>query len=159
MIIGPGWPNNNGFGGILGGSARPSGSRAVTIRLLVVQACSKLSAHPPTDSRWGFHNVDTVLNQVEHMKPPHEGPISMKEMLDICDTEGNTQNGGGSFIIEHHEPHTFVKFEPGRTTSISMSGGIGPGDIGSPIPGGAIPSFGGGRGFPQHGHVMSSSGF
>ena len=158
MILGPGWPNNNAFG-ILGGSARSSGSRAVTIRLLVVQACSKLSAHPPADSRYGFHNIDTVLNQVELMKPHHEEQISMKEMLDICDTEGNTQNGGGSFIIEHHEPHTYVKFEPGRNTSIGMSGGVGPGDIGSPVPVGAMPAFGGGRGFAQHGNIMSSSGF
>ena len=158
LIAGPGWPNSNAFG-TFGAASRPSGSRAVTIRLLVVQACNKLSAHPPPDSRWNFHNIDTVLNQVEIMKPPHEGPISMKEMLGICDTEGNSQNGGGSFIIERHEPHTYVKFEPGRNTSISMNGGLGPGDIGSPIPGGAMPSFGGGRMMPQHGKIMSPSGF
>ena len=93
------------------------------------------------------------------MKPANEGPISMKEMLDICDTEGNSQNGGGSFVIEHNELNGIsVKFEPGRNTSVSMSGGLGPGDIGSPISGGAMPAFGGARGFSQ-GNIMSSSGF
>lgn len=124
-----------------------------------MQACSKLTAHPPDDSRWGFHDIETVLHQVELMKPPHEGPISMVEMMDICDTEGNTQNGGGSFIIERRDSHTYVKFEPGRNTSLSMSGGVGPGDIGSPASGGAMPAFVGGRGFPPRGSLMSPSGF
>jgi len=62
------------------------------------------------------------------MKPANEGSVPMQEMLDICDTEGNSQNGGGSFVIENHEPNgIFVKFEPGRNTSMSMSGGLGPG--------------------------------
>lgn len=70
----------------------------------------------------------------------------MEEMLDICDTEGNTQNGGGSFKIDAHGPMgMYVKFEPGRSTSMSM------GEIGSPVSGGAMPAFGGGRGFQQPG--------
>ena len=131
----------------------------MTIRLLVCQACSKLSAHPPPDSRFGFHNVESVLSQVEMMKPANEGPIPMKEMLDICDTEGNSHNGGGSFVIENHEPNgTFVKFEQGRNTSVSLTGALGPGDIGSPVPGGVMPAFGGPRGFSQ-GNIMSPTGF
>jgi len=103
--------------------------------------------------------VETVLRQVEMMKPANEGSVPMQEMLDICDTEGNSQNGGGSFVIENHEPNgIFVKFEPGRNTSMSMSGGVGPGDIGSPVPGGAMAAFGGGRGFSQ-GNIMAPSGF
>ena len=130
----------------MSGPPRPSGSRAVTIRLLVCQACNKLTAHPPQTSRGGYHNVQDVLRTVDVMKPSHEGPISMEEMLDICDTEGNTQNGGGSFKIDAHGPvGMYVKFEPGRSTSMSM------GEIGSPVTGGAMPAFGGGRGFQQPG--------
>ena len=76
----------------------------------------------------------------------------MEEMLDICDTEGNTQNGGGSFRIDAHGPAgMYVKFEPGRSASVSMGGGMGPGEIGSPVAGGAMPAFGGARGFQQPG--------
>lgn len=155
--VGPGWPTNNTFGSI-GASTRLGGSRAVTIRHLICQACNKLSAHPPADSRFGFHNIETVLRQVEMMKPANEGPIAMPEMLDICDTEGNSQNGGGSFVIENHEPNgVFVKFDQGRSISMSTRGGV-PGDIGSPVPGGAMPAFGGPRAFSQ-GNIMSSAGF
>ena len=66
-------------------------------------------------------------------KPPSEGPISMDEMLEICDTEGNTQNGGGTLKIEAHgHAAMYIKFEPGRSMSMGMGGGMGPGDIGSP---------------------------
>ena len=58
----------------------------------------------------------------------------MLEMLDICDTEGNSQNGGGSFSKVQDDPMgPLIKFDPGRNMSMS---GRGPGDIGSPIVGG-----------------------
>ena len=125
---GPGWPANYPFSP-LGGPPRSSGSRALTIRQLVVQACTKLTARPSPNSRGGYHNVQDVLREVMAAKPPSEGPISMEEMLEICDTEGNTQNGGGTLKIEvHGQSAMYIKFEPGR----SMSMGMGPGDIGSP---------------------------
>lgn len=83
------------------------------------------------------------------MKPGHEAPVSMPEMLDICDTEGNGQNGGGSFTT-HLEDQVglLIKFDSGRNTSISR----GVGDIGSPIAGGgAMPIIGGQRPFQQPG--------
>lgn len=83
------------------------------------------------------------------MKPGHEAPIGMQEMLDICDTEGNGQNGGGSFAI-HSEDQVglLIKFNFGRDTSISK----GVGDIGSPIvSGGPMPIIGGQRAFQQPG--------
>ncbi len=98
--------------------------------------------------------MDAVLRQVEMMKPTGEATISLQEMMNICDTEGNNQNGGGSFTIESTEKTgpgpggTFVKFESGRNTSMSSRGGA-PGEIGSPIVGGAFPGFGGVRSFQQ----------
>lgn len=75
------------------------------------------------------------------MKPASEGTISLQEMLDICDTEGNNQNGGGSFVTETQgDAGTFVKFESGRNPSLSTRGV--PGDIGSPIQGSPFPGFG-----------------
>ncbi|KAI4262309.1 MAG: hypothetical protein L6R42_002511 [Xanthoria sp. 1 TBL-2021] len=137
---GPGWSSNNSFG-IIGSSNRPNAPRAVTIRLLVCQACNKLTANQPSSHRSGFHPVDAVLRQVHLMKPASEGTISLQEMLDICDTEGNNQNGGGSFVTETQgDAGTFVKFESGRNPSLSMRGV--PGDIGSPIQGSPFPGFG-----------------
>ncbi|KAL8657169.1 MAG: hypothetical protein Q9226_002192 [Calogaya cf. arnoldii] len=40
-----------------------------------------------------FRPVDAVLRQVHLMKPASETTVSLQEMLDICDTEGNNQNG------------------------------------------------------------------
>ncbi len=85
------------------------------------------------------------------MKPGHEAPVSMQEMLDICDTEGNGQNGGGSFTM-HSEDHMglLIRFDSGPNTSISR----GAGDIGSPIVGGsAMPVLGGQRAFQQPGGI------
>lgn len=93
------------------------------------------------------------------MKPANEGTISLQEMLDICDTEGNNQNGGGFFIIESPEKtSTFVKFDPGRNTSMSTRGGV-PGDIGSPIPGSVFPGFGGIRPYQPSGGLHNPPGF
>ncbi|KAL8933508.1 MAG: hypothetical protein Q9216_006333 [Gyalolechia sp. 2 TL-2023] len=116
-------------------------------------ACNKLTASQPSNHRNGFHPVDAVLRQVELMKPANEGTITLQEMLDLCDTEGNNQNGGGSFIIESQgDTGTFVKFESGRNISMSTRGGV-PGDIGSPIPGSTFPGFGGLRPFQQPGSL------
>ena len=149
-------PSSNAFG-IIGGTQRSNTSRPVMIRLLVCQACKHLTNVNPVKVNNGFHNVEAVLRQVEQMKPSNEGPIQRQELLDICDTEGNAQNGGGSFIIEDHEPNgTFVKFEGGNPTPLLGRGG--PGDIGSPVPGSHGPVFGGQRHFGPGG-VISSSGF
>ena len=65
------------------------------------------------------------------MKPGHEPPVHMLEMLDICDTEGNSQNGGGSFVTRADDQvGLLIRFDPGHNASIS---GRGAGDIGSPI--------------------------
>ncbi|KAL8932263.1 MAG: hypothetical protein Q9211_006421 [Gyalolechia sp. 1 TL-2023] len=147
---GSGWPNKNAFGMIVGAN-RPNASRPFTIRLLICQACNKLTASQPPSHRNGFHLVDAVLREVELMKPANEGTITLQEMLDICDTEGNSQNGGGSFAIDSQgDTGTFIKFESGRNTSVSARGGV-PGDIGSPMPGTVFPGFGGLRPFQQPG--------
>lgn len=93
---------------------------------------------------------------MELLKAGHEGPITLREMLDICDTEGNSQNGGGTFTVESHEPNgLYVKFEPGQNRSIGVRGAAG--EIGSPItsfytPGARMPQ-------PPGGGVLPPSGF
>lgn len=129
-------PGSNAFGIIGGGGGggvhathRPHASRPVAIRLMVAEACKKLSATPGTAND-GFHPAPFLLRQVELMKPPHEPLISLNEMLEICDTEGNGQNGGGSFIVRSDGLQgQSVKFEPSSGTSSKRAVG----DIGSPL--------------------------
>lgn len=129
------------------------------IRLLVSQACKQLSASNLNKNGNGFHDVMTILRQVEQSKPAHEGPIHVNELLDILDTEGNSQNGGGTFIAQGEGQRGLcVKFEL-ENSSMGMRGGV-PGDIGSPITGHAFPAFGGPRPFqPPGAGITSPSAF
>lgn len=118
----------------------------------MIQACKQLDAAGPTKGAADFHDVNQVLRQVDQLKPPTEPPISLNEMLDICDTEGNPQNGGGSFTVKDEgENGKSVKFEPDNNSHISgHRGSIVPGDIGSPVPSSSMPAaFGGPRQFPS----------
>ena len=91
------------------------------------------------------------------MKPANEGPIQMRELLQICETEGNAQNGGGSFIIEEdHVNGVFVKYEPGNTAPTGGRPAGAPGEIGSPMMASQVPAFGGPRGFQAQGGSLAS---
>lgn len=89
--------------------------------------------------------MSLVLGQVDQLRPISEAPISLRELLDICDTEGSPQNGGGSFSIKEDETGRYVKFEPDTNSAVSgHRGSLVPGDIGSPIPGNSnAAAFGG----------------
>lgn len=129
---GTGWTNSNAFG-IIGSQGRPSLSRPVNVRLLIAQACKQLSASKKDGD--GYHDVGTVLQQVEQVRPPSEAPVQMKELLDICETEGDSHNGGGNFIIKTEGGgRMLVKYEAaGGNTGSAGRGGIAPGEIGSPV--------------------------
>ena len=151
-------PSNNAFGSLgggLGSMSRPQ-PRAVTTRLRLAAACQQLASASGSQDR--FQPVGAVLQRVNQQKASNEPAISMDEMLDICDTEGNAQNGGGSFEIRNdrlkmgdaisNNPFPMIKFEPD-----SVAGGRGlVGDIGSPFMGHSQPSpFGSAVGQPGRG--------
>ncbi|KAJ5489821.1 hypothetical protein N7453_010646 [Penicillium expansum] len=146
---GTGWPPNNAFA--TGGHHRPHTSRPVTIRLLVIQACKQLnSMTSPHKGAGSFHDVNLVLGQVEQLRNSSEPSISLDEMLDICDTEGSPQNGGGSFSIKEGPSGKSVRFEPDPNSAVSgHRGSIVPGDIGSPIPSNSHPAPFSGFGGPS----------
>ncbi|KAJ5104079.1 hypothetical protein N7532_004608 [Penicillium argentinense] len=147
MGSGGDWPHN-AFGA--SGNHRMHTTRPVTIRLLVIQACKHLNTLSPRPGSGGYHNVNLVLNQVEQLRSSNEPAISLSEMLDICDTEGSPQNGGGSFFIKEDEHGRHVKFEPDTNSAMpGHRGSIVPGDIGSPIPGNSNPAAFGGFGTPS----------
>ncbi|KPI34327.1 Stress response protein nst1 [Cyphellophora attinorum] len=100
--------------------------RPVAVRLMLVEACRHLSMMGES-----LHPVQQVLQQVEIRRAPGEPSVSMDEMLEICDTEGNGQNGGGSFevMVDQHRGQV-IKFTEDNALPRSSVG-----DIGSPIPG------------------------
>ena len=91
----------------------------------------------------GWHPVESILRDVNISKPQQVGLVEQLELLTLCDTVGNTQNGGGNFDV-HNEPSMgiLVRFTPGRNASMSMGG-----DIGSPFGGPAGGMFGNFRPF------------
>jgi hypothetical protein len=149
-----GWSNANSFG-VIGGASRPGTSRPVHVRLMVCQACKQLTTSKKNGDT--FHEINAVLRQVDQMRPANEAPVQMRELLDICETEGDVQNGGGFFSIQKDaQGRTFVKHEVDEGTSSSGKGNIAPGEIGSPIPSSSVPVF---RPFQPGPGVASPSGF
>lgn len=127
----PGW-SQPPFGTIGSGPQplpRSHFPRPIAVRLMLVQACRQLSQLPGanTDS---YHPVQNVLRQLEALKVPGEPPVSKDEMLGICDTEGNSQNGGGSFEVTLDKARgqviKFVEDVPSQPR-----GSVG--EIGSPV--------------------------
>ena len=143
--------SNNGFFGTPSGPPRLSASRPFVIRLLIRQACEVLTERSPVGINTGWHRAEDVLREVQIRMPPHESPVSYFDMKAICDTEGNTQNGGGTFLVETQpQVGEFIRFEADLDTSIG--GRSAAGDIGSPLGGGGlISAIGGERSSQQPG--------
>ena len=125
------WANVNAYG-IIGGANRPSLSRPVNVRLLICQACKQL---PSND---GFHEVNALLRQIDAIRPGNEAPVQLRELLEICETEGGALSGGGFFTIKQDASTgtTLVKHEREGSMPLSARGSLAPGEIGSPINGG-----------------------
>lgn len=124
----PGW-SQPPFGATGPPIARSHLPRPVAVRIMLVQACRQLSQIPGASAD-GYHPVQAVLRQLEALKAPGEPPVSMDEMLGICDTEGNSQNGGGSFeVIIDKARGQVIKFV--EDTAAQPRGSVG--EIGSPV--------------------------
>ena len=147
-----GWPNNNAgftsnsaFGTIGGGQIhRAAGAglnRPLNIRLAVCQACKQLTQASRGESD-GFHNIDILLRQIEANRPPLDSPPTLREIEEICETEGDSQNGGGELHIRKEGGDRFaVNWAPDAgTPDLSRGGLAGLGEIGSPMPNKASPS-------------------
>ncbi|CZR61835.1 related to Stress response protein nst1 [Phialocephala subalpina] len=121
---------NSSFGN--GGPVnRPPQARPVMVRLMLCRACKNLDGSTPD----GFYDVKIVKDGVDHLSPPGEPPVTEQELLEICETEGNAMNGGGSFDVrDNGDGHVFIRHEDDLPTSHRTVGA--PGEIGSPIVGG-----------------------
>lgn len=157
---------NSAFGPIIGGIQphhRPTGgslNRPLTIRLAVCQACRQLSSAARGESD-GYHDISTLMRQIDSNRPLLDTPPTLREIEEICETEGDTQNGGGELHIRRApasggEGAFAVKWEPdaGTPEQGGRGGSIGLGEIGSPMPSKTSPAFGP----PGMGRAMSGVG-
>ncbi|KAL3428074.1 stress response protein NST1 [Phlyctema vagabunda] len=126
-----GWgPPTNSFGGVNNASTiRPSQPRSLVVRLLICRACKNLDGTSPD----GYLDIAAIKEQVDHLSPPQEQPITEKELLEICETEGNATNGGGSFEVREENGHRRIRYDF-DTSYVQRPLGV-PGEIGSPIVG------------------------
>jgi hypothetical protein len=129
---------NSSFGGGGPQPVRPTQPRGVAVRLNICRACKNLEGSTSD----GFYDVTAVKDQVAHLMAHGEAPITDKELLDICETEGNAVNGGGSFNVRNDGNGQFsIRHEIELPSSQRPLGA--PGEIGSPVVGGSISRFGG----------------
>lgn len=124
---------SSSFGNVGGGPLiRPSQPRSVMVRLMICRACKNLEGSTPD----GYYDIKFIKDQIDHLNPPSEPTVSEKELLEICDTEGNTVNGGGSFDVRNNgEGHISIRHDDDLPSSQRPVGA--PGEIGSPVVGGA----------------------
>lgn len=108
--------------------------RPVAIRLSVCQVCRALQG----TSEDGYLDVAHVRDEVNATFPHTDVPVSELEILEICETEGSPNNGGGSFDIRKDagDRHSILYEAEVAPRSSNQSFGA-PGDIGSPVVGGA----------------------
>jgi len=133
-------PSLGGFGMPL--IDRINEPRTVAVRKMLCRACKALAmdASAKGEENNGFIPVEKVKEQVDLFNGQ---PVDEKELLDMCETEGNDINGGGSFDVQEDEPgKRFIRYvsNNGRTNSqplIHRAVGA-PGEIGSPIVGGSL---------------------
>ncbi|KAI1342550.1 salt tolerance down-regulator-domain-containing protein [Xylariaceae sp. FL0016] len=133
------WPPNPTFGAHPP-PMRPAQPRSVAVRQMLVQSCHDLQNHA-TDAA-GYIDLSAIKAHVDSLNPPGSDPVSELEVLDMCETEGNPQNGGGSFDIRRSDgDKVAIRFEKSApSTSSPFSKKVGaPGEIGSPIVGSGIP--------------------
>lgn len=159
-----GWSNNNaafasnGAFGTLGGAPmhRPAGAgpnRPLTIRLAVCQACKQLSNAARGEGD-GFHDVGALLRQIEMNRPMLDSPPTLREIEEICETEGDSQNGGGELRAKKDigsQDSFAVKWEADATTPEGARGPAGLGEIGSPMPSKTTPAAFGAPGMGRGG--------
>lgn len=162
--------SNGGFGaglglgnGVAGHRPNGAGNRPLTIRIALCQACKQLSNASRGEGD-GYHTVKALLSQIAANRPPLEAPPTLREIEEICETEGDSQNGGGELYVRRSGSETpegstsptgeassipeggfAVKWEPAAdasTPDASRGALKGLGEIGSPLPSKTSPANG-----------------
>ncbi|KAI2628408.1 hypothetical protein GGS21DRAFT_242527 [Xylaria nigripes] len=133
------WPPNQAFG-VPSHVTRAAPPRSVFVRQLLIRACKELDKYAADAT--GYIDLSILKGHVDSITPSPPESIRETELLEICETEGNPQNGGGSFDIRRDKNDRIaVRFDKGagsRHASFPRTVGA-PGEIGSPIVGAGIP--------------------
>lgn len=133
-LAGWGQPIPNAFNS--NSAIRAGHPSSVTVRLALCKACKTLASTAPD----GYIEMSVIRGQVEKIlceEPPLE-----RELLEICETEGNSHNGGGVFEVRTDtNGHNFIKHESGDDGDRHRTLGA-PGEIGSPVVGSGVAHFG-----------------
>ncbi|KAI0597794.1 salt tolerance down-regulator-domain-containing protein [Biscogniauxia sp. FL1348] len=128
----PAWPSNPAFGAPPP-VTRTTQPRAIAVRQMLVRSCKDLENHASDAA--GYIELPAIMAHVDSINLPPSEPVSERELLDMCETEGNPQNGGGSFDIRHDDNGKIsIRFDPdGGVGPLQFSRNVGaPGEIGSP---------------------------
>ena len=134
----------SGWGGWAGpaGFASSAAHRHGAPRLTMVRrlACEVLG-----DMTGGIE-IGQLLQLVNNRRPSQEPYVQMHDLQSILDTEGDAQNGGGTFDVQSQHSTFMVSWRPNRLSGPSRGNVIGGssttgglGEIGSPLPGASRP--------------------
>lgn len=120
------------------GSIRASSQpRHVAVRSMLCQACKDLSSTSSADAD-GYIDLGTVKSQIESQTG--DPSIMEQDLLNLCDTEGNSSNGGGTFDVRRDSggasKHA-IRWVPDPSDGLNPHfRAVGaPGEIGSPLAG------------------------
>ncbi|KND87517.1 Stress response protein nst1 [Tolypocladium ophioglossoides CBS 100239] len=120
------------------GSIRASTQpRHVAVRSMLCQACKDLSSTSSADTD-GYIDLGTVKSQIESQTG--DPSIMEQDLLNLCDTEGNSSNGGGTFEVRRESGGTSqhaIRWVPDLSDGLNPHfRAVGaPGEIGSPLAG------------------------
>ncbi|KAI5462849.1 salt tolerance down-regulator-domain-containing protein [Mariannaea sp. PMI_226] len=116
-------------------SMRPSQPRQVAVRQMMCQVAKELANLGDHD---GYIELSAIKSRIETLSSDQS--ITEEDLLNLCDTEGNFSNGGGTFDIRRNGagPGTHaVRWvpDPGDGFNPQYRAVGAPGEIGSPLAG------------------------
>jgi hypothetical protein len=100
------------------------------LRAMLCQACQELAG---SGDQEGYIDLSILKSRIEALSGDN---ISEAVLVNLCDTEGNPNNGGGTLVIRQNSggfSHT-VRWEPDLNDGFYRAVGA-PGEIGSPVAG------------------------
>ncbi|KNB11821.1 hypothetical protein FOXG_11572 [Fusarium oxysporum f. sp. lycopersici 4287] len=100
------------------------------LRAMLCQACQELAG---SGDQEGYIDLSTLKSRIEALSGDS---ISEAILINLCDTEGNPNNGGGTLVIRQNSggfSHA-VRWEPDLNDGFYRAVGA-PGEIGSPVAG------------------------
>lgn len=118
--------------------------------MMLCRACKSLDGSTPDN----YHKIHSVREQLERLGAGRDEPLSDQQILDLCETEGNPNNGGGYFEVRYdNEGRPSIHYDSDLPSPPANHRPVGvPGEIGSPVVGGSgISRFSGPPGIPAPG--------